>query len=191
MLEGDRVPKFEKVEAPKSSSNTAAIILFLLALIVGFGGREGVYRYYTSSALPGNLANRPAAIDQDYNAAVGRAGSESNSARAAIETQIAGVGQNGQMTDSEIERVRGRLRRRFDEVERTRLAAIAEADRARTQQLNGIDGQRQAMASEIALQYGGAIGGVVLLLGLIVLRMLEKKNAPPPKPKKRAAKVSK
>ncbi len=181
MLNEDRVQKLDIVQAPKARTSPAVAILFVLALVVGFGGREAVYRYYTTgSALPGELANRPAAIEQEYQAAVARAANESNAARASIEAQIADVAENGQMTESEIERVRGRLRRRFDDAERTRLEAVADAERARNAQSNAVEEQRQALAAEVALQYGGAIGGVVLLVGLIVLRLLDKKKSAPP-----------
>jgi WD40 repeat protein len=177
ILDADRVQRFELKPPPPSGSNTSAIIVFLLALVVGFGSREVVFRYFMNSALPGELAGRPATIDNDHGLAVDAANTNATQQRAAVEAQIADVGQDGTMTASEIERVRARLRRRFDDIEIARQTSIAAAATARLEQLGSINPEREAIASTIALQGGAGACAVVLLVGLIIIRSAQRKRA--------------
>jgi len=177
ILEGAPTPKPAQKPVQRRFPAAAAGIVVVLALLVAFGTHLVSKQYYSTTAVPAGLQNRPVEIEMSFDSAVNSAVAAYDVVRVQQETLMADEAADPALLPDQVARLRSMHLRQIDGARQTMSDAQTEAARQRDERLAALQPEREDLAFEMSLWHGGYAGAICVLVGLAVIQLLERRKA--------------
>jgi hypothetical protein len=176
ILEGAPRPKPPEIEARARFPIVAAGFVVVFALLGGFITFAISDRYYSSTGIPGGLQNRPVEIETSFDAAVNSAQAAFDQVRVQQEALMNEEAADPALLPSQVDRLRVMHERQIENARETLSEARLEAARQRDERVEALQPEREELAFNTGIRHGSYAGAILLLLGLVVIQVLEKRK---------------